>query len=307
MIAQEDISKDAELFTAYLGSTKDTNEADKGESFYTFGYVDQDVLKAAEVSEPHYVDIDNSQGFWQFESASASVNGKTIARSGNTAIADTGTTLALLDDQTVEAIYAAIPGSKYDSTNQGYVFPSSTTADQLPTVTFAVGGKQFAVQKEDLAFADAGDGFLYGGIQSRGDMAFDILGDTFLKGIYAVSEFSSTLERARRLGEEGTIRLSHNRLKIVIKVLTFVPAARRSSTKVTSASAPCSARRRNRMPQPGLAHCKNLKSVRQPQCFHPPDRPRRRHPSGGWQAKACRVGDYVTRSSVGWLGGRNLS
>ncbi|EKG08974.1 Peptidase A1 [Macrophomina phaseolina MS6] len=272
MIAQEDISKDAELFTAYLGSTKDTNEADKGESFYTFGYVDQDVLKAAEVSEPHYVDIDNSQGFWQFESASASLNGKTIARSGNTAIADTGTTLALLDDQTVEAIYAVIPGSKYDSTNQGYVFPSSTTADQLPTVMFAVGGKQFAVQKEDLAFADAGDGFLYGGIQSRGDMAFDVLGDTFLKGIYAVSEFSSTLrserierlERVRRLGEEGTIRFSHNRLKIVIKVLTFVPAARRSSTKVTSASAPCSARRRNRMLQPGLAHCKNLKSVRQP-------------------------------------------
>ena len=26
----------------------------------------------------------------------------------------------------------------------------------------------------------------YGGIQSRGDMTFDILGDTFLKGIYAV-------------------------------------------------------------------------------------------------------------------------
>ena len=26
----------------------------------------------------------------------------------------------------------------------------------------------------------------YGGIQSRGTMTFDILGDTFLKGIYAV-------------------------------------------------------------------------------------------------------------------------
>ncbi|EKG10318.1 Peptidase A1 [Macrophomina phaseolina MS6] len=186
MIAQDDIPKDAELFTAYLGSTKDSAEADKGESFYTFGYIDQDVLKAAGVDEPYYVDIDNSQGFWQFESTSATVNGQTIARSGNTAIADTGTTLALVDDKTVEAIYKAIPGSKYDSTNQGYVFPSSTTADQLPTVTFAVGDKQFAVQKEDLAFADAGNGFVYGGIQSRGDMDMDILGDTFLKGIYAI-------------------------------------------------------------------------------------------------------------------------
>jgi hypothetical protein len=54
-------------------------------------------------------------------------------------------------------------------------------------VTFAVGDNQFAVQKEDLGFADAGNGMVYGGIQSRGDMTFDILGDTFLKGIYAVS------------------------------------------------------------------------------------------------------------------------
>lgn len=28
---------------------------------------------------------------------------------------------------------------------------------------------------------------VYGGIQSRGSMTFDILGDTFLKSIYAVS------------------------------------------------------------------------------------------------------------------------
>lgn len=186
MIAQEDIPKDAELFTAYLGSTKDTNEADKGESFYTFGYIDQEVLKAAGVDAPYYVDIDNSQGFWSFTSASASVNDQTITRSGNTAIADTGTTLALVADDVVDAIYKAIPGAKYDSQNQGYVFPSSVTADQLPSVSFAVGDKLFAVQKEDLAFADAGNGMVYGGIQSRGDMTFDILGDTFLKGIYAI-------------------------------------------------------------------------------------------------------------------------
>jgi len=49
-----------------------------------------------------------------------------------------------------------------------------------------VGNTQFTVQKEDLAFADAGTGMVYGGIQSRGDMTFDILGDTFLKSIYAI-------------------------------------------------------------------------------------------------------------------------
>jgi hypothetical protein len=188
MITQSDIPKTAELFTAYLSSWRDTNDSDKGQSFYTFGYIDQDVITAAG-TQPYYTPVDNSQGFWQFASASYSVNGKTTAVSGNTAIADTGTTLALVADDVVEAIYKAIPGSKFDSTQQGYIFPTSTTAAQLPDVAFAVGDQLFHVQKEDLAFADAGNGMVYGGIQSRGDLTFDILGDVFLKSIYAVSYF----------------------------------------------------------------------------------------------------------------------
>lgn len=184
MISQSDISKDSELFTAHLGSLIDNGDADRKESFYTFGYIDQASLGG---QTPHYTPIDNSQGFWMFPSASASVAGKTINRAGNTAIADTGTTLALLDDPTCQKIYDAIPGATYDSTQQGYVFPSNTPADKLPVVSFAVGEKQFSVNKADLAFADAGNGMTYGGIQSRGDLTFDILGDTFLKGIYAVS------------------------------------------------------------------------------------------------------------------------
>lgn len=186
MITQADIPKTAELFTSYLGSWRDANEADKGQSFYTFGYIDQTVIKASG-ADVYYTPVDNSQGFWQFASTSYSINGQSVARSGNTAIADTGTTLALVADDVCAAIYKAIPGAKYDSSNQGYIFPTSTTAAQLPDVAFAVGDKLFHVAKEDLGFADAGNGFVYGGIQSRGDLNFDILGDTWLKGIYAVS------------------------------------------------------------------------------------------------------------------------
>lgn len=193
MIAQSDIPKNMELFTAKLGSWRDANEPDKGESFYTFGYIDQATITASG-QEPYYTPIDNSQGFWSFDSASATVNGTTVDRTGNTAIADTGTTLALVDDATCQAIYDAIPGATYDQASQGYIFPDNTTEANLPVVTFAVGGKQFAVQKEDLGFAEAKAGFVYGGIQSRGNMTFDILGDTFLKGIYAVS---SILMRCR--------------------------------------------------------------------------------------------------------------
>ncbi|KAF1986230.1 aspartic proteinase precursor [Aulographum hederae CBS 113979] len=185
MIKQDDIKKGSELFTAYLGSWRDADEEDKGQSFYTFGYIDQDTVSASG-EEIYYTPVDNSQGFWQFESAFMTVNGRSVATTGNTAIADTGTTLALVSDDVCKAIYDAIPGAEYDSRNQGWVFPSNTTADKLPTVTFAVGEKQFAVQKEDLGFADAGNNMVYGGIQSRGDLNFDILGDTFLKGIYAI-------------------------------------------------------------------------------------------------------------------------
>ncbi|KAA6414078.1 MAG: aspartic endopeptidase [Lasallia pustulata] len=195
MILQDDIPKDMELFTAHLGSWRDAADPNnEGASFYTFGYIDAPTLAAANVAESqiYYTPVDNSQGFWMFASTSAGVNGTSIPRNANTAIADTGTTLCLVDDVTCKAIYAAIPGAKYDATQQGYIFPTGTTADQLPTVTFAVGDQQFAVQKEALAFAAAEEGFVYGGIQSRGDMTFDILGDVFLKGVYAIFDQGNT-------------------------------------------------------------------------------------------------------------------
>ena len=185
-MTQDDIVEDQELFTCYLGSWRDKDEVDQGESFYTFGYVDQDVLKRCGVTEPHYVGIDTTKGFWQFASPSASINGKVIDRGPNTAIADTGTTLALVSDDLCRRIYEAIPGAQFDEKNQGWVFPIGTPIEKLPTITFAVGAKHFEVQKEDLGFAKVGNGMQYGGIQSRGNSKFDILGDTWLKAVYAI-------------------------------------------------------------------------------------------------------------------------
>lgn len=187
MIAQSDIPSSAQLFTAKLGSWRDaSSDPDQGESFYTFGFIDQPTVKAAG-QNIYYTPVDKSRGFWMFDSGTASVGGSAVNRAGNQAIADTGTTLALVDDRTCQAIYDAIPGAMYDSRVQGYVFPTNTPAADLPVVKFAVGEKLFEVQKEDLGFAGARQGYVYGGIQSRGSLGFDILGDTFLKGIYAVS------------------------------------------------------------------------------------------------------------------------
>lgn len=62
MIAQSAIEPNAELFTAYLGSYKDANDPDRGQSFYTFGYIDKDVVKSTG-SDVYYTPIDNTNGF----------------------------------------------------------------------------------------------------------------------------------------------------------------------------------------------------------------------------------------------------
>lgn len=94
---------------------------------------------------------------------------------------------------------------RYDEQQQGYLFPTSVTADQLPDFSVAVGDKQFTIQKEDLAFTVASEGYWYGGVQSRGDNAFDILGDVFLKSVYAIWDQGNT-----RLGLVPKIESTQN-------------------------------------------------------------------------------------------------
>ncbi|KAJ8130312.1 hypothetical protein O1611_g3316 [Lasiodiplodia mahajangana] len=92
-----------------------------------------------------------------------------------------------MSDDVVDALYAQIPGATYDWANQGYIFPITVTVDDLPDFEVAVGDRSYLIQKEDLAFAPTDDGKnWYGGVQSRGFLPFDILGDTFLKSVYAI-------------------------------------------------------------------------------------------------------------------------
>lgn len=185
MIAQSDIPATAQLFTVYLSSVKDQNDPDGDESFYTFGAIDQDLVTRSG-QQIAYTPVDNSQGFWMYQSPSMTVNGKSFATSGNTAILDTGTTLSLVSDEVLQNIYSQISGAKYDNTQQGWLIPTADVASR-PAVTFAIGDTQFTIEREQLAWQAVDDTMSYGAIQSRGSLTFDIMGDTMLMCIYAVS------------------------------------------------------------------------------------------------------------------------
>lgn len=184
LIAQKNAPTSRQLFTAYLTSYRDA-KSPFGKSFYSFGHI---VKRALAGQQINYVYSDNSQGLWQIPSTTATIGDRPISRFDNTAVADTGTSLALLEDVFVDYLYSLIPGAYYDSNASGYVYPSNTTDDQIPTIKIAVGDIEYEIHKVDMAFAEVGDGFTYGGIQSRGDLSFDVLGDTFLKSVYAVSK-----------------------------------------------------------------------------------------------------------------------
>lgn len=193
MILQKDIDEDQELFTCYLGSYKDKNDPDQGESFYTFGGIDQQAVRASG-QQISYTPIDDSDGFWKFNSSSVVINGQTMTNPSNMAIADTGTTLMLVSDLVAKAIYEAIPGSTYSEEAQGWLYPANTPADHLPTLSFAIGDTQIVIEKEHIGFAlIEGTEMVYGGIQSVGNLPYNIYGDVFLKCVYAVSHSLSTL------------------------------------------------------------------------------------------------------------------
>lgn len=137
---------------------------------YVFGAVPPAVY------DVQYAPVDSSQGFWQFSTSN------NLGASFN-AIADTGTTLLLVDDGIVGSYYAEVPGAVGDEQQGGYVFGCDA---KLPDFSFAVGGGNITVPGALINYAPTGDGRCFGGIQSAGDIPMAIFGDVALKAAYVV-------------------------------------------------------------------------------------------------------------------------
>ena len=102
--------------------------------FYEFGKIDSAQFKG----DLTFTSIDPSKGFWQFPSTTFSVGNGPVQQNAesNPAIADTGTSLLLVDDSIVNGYYSQVNGAAYDPSQGGVTFPCDTT---LPDLHLALG------------------------------------------------------------------------------------------------------------------------------------------------------------------------
>lgn len=176
-------------------------KSDSSAGSYQFGIIDTTKFTGSLTN----VSIDNSNGFWEFNSAAFSVgdNGTMQAITQSpTAIADTGTTLMLVSPEVATAYYAQVQGAQLNNQVGGYIFPCDAT---LPTLSIAVGDNNLAtVPASVINFSKVSNTsksshpfsvynpityssiVCFGGVQSNGGSQFQIFGDVFLKSMFVV-------------------------------------------------------------------------------------------------------------------------
>jgi hypothetical protein len=166
------------LFTVNLGR----------ECFFSFGFIDE-ATRAGRV--PHWVDVDDRGGFWNFSSRVARVGNKVLSRRGGAAIADTGSSIILTHPHIVWMIYKQIPGALYNPRQPGWVYPHGS---RVPEIAFSVGNDEkcmIVIDEHNMHHSDVGEGLYFGAIQENpayenGGLQFDIFGTPFFRQVYAI-------------------------------------------------------------------------------------------------------------------------
>lgn len=105
---------------------------------YDFGFVDD----SKHTGSVTYTSVDSSNGFWEFTANGFGFGSNNFQQQNFQAIADTGTTLILIEDSIVEAYYGQVEGASYDSQQGGYTFDCNT---ELPDFVVGIGDGQATV------------------------------------------------------------------------------------------------------------------------------------------------------------------
>ncbi|KAF8261911.1 acid protease [Lactarius quietus] len=133
-----------------------------------------------------YTPVTN-QGFWEVSFDSVSVNGNLVIGS-QSAIIDTGTTQAVGDTQSVQSIYAHIPGSQ--SAGSGtWTIP----CDFNTPVSITFSGEEFQISPStfNLGPEYPGSSTCVGGFGAEDGLGFWIIGNVFLQNVYTAFDLDN--------------------------------------------------------------------------------------------------------------------
>lgn len=146
---------------------------------YDFGFIDD----SKHTGSITYTPVNSAQGFWEFTGTGYAVGDGSFKQQSIDAIADTGTTLLLMDDAIVEDYYGQIDGAQLDQQQGGYVFPCDA---DIPDFVLGIGNAQSTIPASLMNLGSVDSTNCFGGLQSNGGIGLSIYGDVWLKSVLAV-------------------------------------------------------------------------------------------------------------------------
>src|SRR5690242_9800542 len=109
-----------------------------GTGVYEFGKIDATKFEG----EMAWIPVKAETGFWQFASTKFAVGDQMFENpQGSDAIADTGTSLLLVDQQVADAYYSKVQGAQLNAQVGGYIYPCGAA---LPDMSVAIGDTYMA-------------------------------------------------------------------------------------------------------------------------------------------------------------------
>ncbi|KAJ4301673.1 hypothetical protein N0V90_003766 [Kalmusia sp. IMI 367209] len=149
-----------------------------GTGVYEFGKIDATKFQG----DMAWIPVNASSGFWQFPSAKFAVGDQVVDNpTASQAIADTGTSLLLVDQNVAEAYYSQVQGAQNNAQVGGFIYPCDAA---LPDISVAIGDSYMAkIPGNQVTFAavDQANTTCFGGVQGNQGAGLQIFGDTMFK------------------------------------------------------------------------------------------------------------------------------
>ncbi|KAH9874515.1 hypothetical protein IAQ61_003704 [Plenodomus lingam] len=149
-----------------------------GTGVYEFGKIDATKFEG----EMTWIPVKSETGFWQFPSTKFAIDDQTFENpAGSDAIADTGTSLLLVDQEVAEAYYSQVEGAQLNQQVGGFIYPCAAA---LPDISVAIGDSYMAkIPGDQVTFTtvDQANTACFGGVQGNQGAGMQIFGDTMFK------------------------------------------------------------------------------------------------------------------------------